>query len=196
MTMLGGNHDPRPDLAVDHELWEMLLSIARRDADPKMSGLWEVLDCLRGAGAGLKSDLDYGLVIWPGECPQTEYDSFRGRYLAPRKVEITRLLRRTAAAVLVARVEARLLSIGWTGPEIWAEQEWNEGAGGRRKSLYATLLNAIQTWSGTRVKIGHVSANDVEIIIGEHRQRLYRDPLAARQLFDQCEPPEGKKEAV
>lgn len=196
----GCNHSPRPDPGSDSALWEALLSTVRAQAgeDPKIGELGEILRCLYDVGAALEVDVDYGLVIRPGECPRAEYEAFRGQHLAPRRAEIMALLRKASASASVVaqvrEVEARLLSFGWTSQEIWAERPW-DAAGRRRQSLYGTLASAVHTWSGASVRVGAVSAESAEILVNGRSLFLYRVSPAVRPP-DPREPPSAKKEAV
>jgi len=194
MTVMIGHdqdRDSRPDLVSDRVLWDALFQAAEVAADCELS---EILHCLRDAGAALEADTDYGLVIRPGECPRAEYEAFRAEHLAPRRAEITALLLKASVVVQVKALEARLLSLGWTSREIWAEETWDDGAG-KSQSLYATLAGAIRTWSGASVQVGAISAESAEIIIGGRSMRLYRVSPAVRPP-EPCEPPGAKKEAV
>lgn len=204
-NMVDYEKDPRAELEGDHVLWVALLTTARgTDKTDSETGLFGVLHALRCGGAALERDRDFGMLISAGEWDKAQYDAFRAKYLAPRRVEVVQALK-AAAAILpkaqndtlrartTARVnaaEAKALALGWSRDELWSEKEWTDQADGRRReSLYKALLSASQTWGN--VEVGMVTAESIEFLVPKTglsaetvSLRLYRVSPAVKLLGD------------
>lgn len=80
--------DPRPDLAADHTLWELLLSMAWGSSNKAL--FWS-LNGLRCLGAHLVR-LDGMMCLVCGEMAPEEYAADRERYLVPHTNDLVGLL--------------------------------------------------------------------------------------------------------
>jgi len=85
--------DPRPDLHMDHALWQALLSRAHGGAihGAGPDNLFWALQGLRCCGASLVW-IDKHLYLKRGQMSQAEYDQARERYLMPHAQTLKELV--------------------------------------------------------------------------------------------------------
>ncbi len=87
--------DPRPDLSVDHELWQSALCAAvGRDQN---APVYWALDGLRCLGVSLRAKPDGALRLEPGEMDATEFQAACARYLLPHLTALRAVLRDAAS---------------------------------------------------------------------------------------------------
>ncbi|GEA17767.1 hypothetical protein [Moorella sp. E306M] len=87
-------HDPRPDLAEDHELWIRVLTEAYWycQGDPKLEQLYSTLHGIRCGGARVQEMPTGNLKLLPGEWKEDEWRQVTAKYLGPYKEEVKAIL--------------------------------------------------------------------------------------------------------
>jgi hypothetical protein len=88
-------NDPRPDLRLDHDLWQSTLALASEPGSCQAELFW-ALDGLRCLGARLTRQRAGALRFERGEMDPDEFGQACRHYLLPHLPELRAILRSTA----------------------------------------------------------------------------------------------------